>query len=180
MEMRAKWAMTRLSLWDLFYAVDMSIACAISYWVMTQVVSQIGSKESGLLGGMWATVATVFVFRDTQKTAWSAGIARLTATIVSFVLCLVYLWFLPFTVVGMAALIALGSLAMMLLNRRDDIVITGITTVVVMVVAALSPQDAWQQPFLRMVDTVVGIGVGIACKWLASFVYFRIADEPVR
>jgi len=32
MDMRAKWAMTRLSLWDLFYAVDMSIACAISNW----------------------------------------------------------------------------------------------------------------------------------------------------
>jgi hypothetical protein len=99
---------------------------------------------------------------------------------VSFALCLLYLWFLPFTIAGMAALIGLGTLAMMLLDRRDDIATTGITTVVVMVVAAISPQDAWHQPLLRLVDTVVGVGVGVACKWAASFLYFWIVGEPVR
>jgi len=177
--MSAKWTI-RLSSWDVVYAVDMAIACAISYWVITEALSSVAGKDSELLGGMWGAVATVFVFRDTRSHAWSAGIARLTATLVSFALCLFYLWFLPFNVGGMAILIGLGASAMMLLNRRDDIVTTGITTIVVMVVAALSPQDAWQQPLLRLVDTVVGVGIGIACKWLASFVYFRISGEPVR
>jgi len=180
MNVSAKSTKPRLSLWDIVYSVDMSVACAISYWIMTQVLSSATSKDNALLGGMWAAVATVFVFRDTRSHAWSAGIARLIATFVSLVLCLVYLWFLPFTVGGMAILIGLGALAMMLLHRRDDIVTTGITTVVVMVVAALSPRDAWHQPLLRMLDTVVGIGVGIACKWLASSLYFRITGEPVR
>jgi hypothetical protein len=40
-----------------------------------------------------------------------------------------------------------------------------------MVVAAMSPSDAWQQPLLRLVDTVVGIGVGVACKWVGSFLF---------
>src|SRR5262249_35569101 len=155
-------------------------ACAISYWVITEALSSVASKDSELLGGMWGAVATVFVFRDTRSHTWSAGIARLTATLVRVALCLLYLWFLQFNVGGLALLIGLGTLAMMLLNRRDDIVTSGITTIVVMVVAALSPQDAWQQPLLRLVDTVIGVGIGIACKWLASFVYFRISGEPVR
>ena len=92
------------------------------------------------------------------------------ATSVSVVLCLLYLWFFPFTVAGMAALIGLGTLAMMLLGRRDGIVTTG-TTVVIMVVAALSPVDAWHQPILRLVDTIVGIGIGVAFKWAASRLY---------
>jgi hypothetical protein len=62
---------------------------------------------------------------------------------------------------------------MMYLNRRDTIVTTGITTTVVMLGAALSPQDAWRQPLLRLGDTVLGVGVGVICKWIASFLYFR-------
>jgi hypothetical protein len=55
-----------------------------------------------------------------------------------------------------------------------------ITTAVVMVVAALSPQDAWHQPLLRLVDTVVGIAVGVSCKWIASFLFYRLFGEPAR
>lgn len=170
----------RLSSWDVFYALDMAVACAISYWIITQALVLIVNRDSDLLGGMWAAVATVFVFRTTREDSWSAGVARLIATSVSFALCLLYLWFLPFTVVGMAALIGIGALTMILLDRRDDIITTGITTVVVMVVAAISPLDAWHQPLLRLVDTVVGIGVGVAFKWAASQLYFRFVGEPVR
>ena len=99
---------------------------------------------------MWAAVATVFVFRDTRANSMSAGIARLIATCVSFALCLLYLLLFPFQPVGMAALIGVGTVVMMLLNRREDIVTTGITTAVVMVVAGMSPHDAWQQPLLRL------------------------------
>jgi len=75
----------RLSSWDVAYALDMCVACAISYWVITH-----------------------------------AGISILD---------------------------------------RD-------------LVAGITPQDAWHQPLLRLVDTVVGVGVGVACKWAASFLYF--------
>jgi hypothetical protein len=43
----------------------------------------------------------------------------------------------------MAVLIGIGTVAIALLGRRDDIVTTGITTAVVMVVAAISPENAW-------------------------------------
>jgi hypothetical protein len=55
-----------------------------------------------------------------------------------------------------------------------------ITTAVVLIVAANMPQDAWQQPLLRLMDTVVGVAVGIACKWIASFLFYRAMGAEVR
>jgi uncharacterized membrane protein YccC len=65
----------------------------------------------------------------------------------------------------MAALIGIGAVVMSLLGRLDDIITTGITTTVVMVVAAMSPSHAWLQPILRMIDTVVGVVVGLVGAW---------------
>jgi uncharacterized membrane protein YccC len=163
----------RLSSGDIIYAIEMSIACAISYWVITKGLTPFVDRASDFLGGMWAAVATVFVFRDTRANSMSAGIARLIATCVSFALCILYLFLFPFQPVGMAALIGVGTVVMMLLGRREDIVTTGITTVVVMVVAGMSPHDAWQQPLLRLLDTVIGIAVGIACIRIGSFLFVR-------
>jgi uncharacterized membrane protein YccC len=87
---------------------------------------------------------------------------------------------LPFHPAGLAALLGAGTLILMALGRRDDIVTTGITTTVVMVVAAMSPQDAWHQPLLRFADTVVGIAIGVTCKWIGSFLYFRCVGKPAR
>jgi uncharacterized membrane protein YgaE (UPF0421/DUF939 family) len=167
----------RLSSWDVAYALNMATACLITYWIMTHALSRFVYGPSDFLGGMWAVAATVFVYRETRLRSLSAGLARLIATCVSFALCLLYLLLFPFTPVGMAALIAIGTMAMALLGRRDDIVTVGITTVVVMVVAAMSPSDAWQQPLLRVVDTIVGIGVGVACKWVGSFLFYKYIGE---
>jgi hypothetical protein len=86
----------------------------------------------------------------------------------------------PVTGPGIAVVIGLGTTAMLLLGREDDIVTTGITTTVVLVVAAMIPEQAWQQPILRLFDTVVGIAVGVACKWCASYAFYRTIGEPVR
>src|SRR5271165_275417 len=161
----------KLTAWDVVYSLNMAIACLITYWLITHMLSGFVNQASDFLGGMWAVVAVVFVFRDTRARAISAGIARLIATCVSFALCLPYLLVFPFTPVGLAALLGIGTLIRAALGRRDDIVTTGITTTVVMVVAAKSPQDAWQQPLLRLVDTVVGIALGVACKWFGSYLF---------
>jgi uncharacterized membrane protein YccC len=167
----------KLSSWDVVYALNMAIACFMTYWIMTHSLSRFVDGPSDFLGGMWAVAATVFVFGETRVRSLSAGFAGLIATCVSCAMCLLYLLLFPFTAVGMAVLIAIGTMAMALLGRRDDIVTVGITTVVVMVVAAMSPSDAWQQSLLRLVDTIVGIAVGVACKWVGSFLFYRYIGE---
>ena len=160
--------------------MDTALACLISYSVIGSVLSPFVDRPDAFLGGMWATVATIFVFRETRADSLSAGMARLIATCVSFALCLVYLVILPFHPVGLVALVGIGAAVMMRLGRRDDIVTTGITTTVVMIAAAMSPHDAWRQPLLRLVDTVVGIAVGVACKWIGSFLFYRCVGRPAR
>jgi hypothetical protein len=46
-----------------------------------------------------------------------------------------------------------------------------------MVVAAMSPEDAWRQRVLRLADTMVGIAVGFACKWVGSFLFYMYIGE---
>ena len=133
--------MKKLNLWDVCYAADMAIACALSYAIITALLAPLADDPKRLLGGMWAVVATVFVFRDTRVKAWTAGMDRLIATCVSFALCLLYLLIFPFTGLGMAALIGLGTLVMILFGRQDDIATTGITTAVVLVVAGIQPGE---------------------------------------
>jgi uncharacterized membrane protein YccC len=171
----------KLSAWDIAYAVDMAIACLITYWIMVALHSRFSfGSSSEVVGTLWAIVSTVYVFRDTRANSLSASIGRVVATVVSFVLCLMYLLLFPFTAIGLVAVLACGTLVMMVLGRRDEIGLTGVTTAVVMLVAAVDTQDAWQQPLLRLMDTVIGIAVGMSCKWVASFVFFKIIGEEVR
>jgi len=84
------------------------------------------------------------VFRNMRGGSVSRRIIALIATGVSFALCLLYLIVFPFQPVGMAAVIGIGTVVMMLLGRREDIVPTGITSTVVMCRSNESPWNAWQ------------------------------------
>jgi uncharacterized membrane protein YgaE (UPF0421/DUF939 family) len=170
---------SKLSVWDITYAVDMAIACLITYAVMAFLLPRWGWPTTSV-GELWAVISTVFVYKDSRAHSLTAGLARLIATFVSFALCMIYLWLLPATIIGMAALIAIAVLLMMLIGRQDEMGLTAITIAVIMIVAADKPQEAELQPILRLVDTVVGIAVGVACKWINSFVFYRMTGEDVR
>jgi uncharacterized membrane protein YgaE (UPF0421/DUF939 family) len=131
----------------------LAISCAISYWLITHILAKAYSisRDDDLLGGMWAVVATIFVYRDSNVESVRSALSRMAATSVSFALCLIYLLIFPFYTWGMAALIGIGAIVVTTMGRSDDTVTTGITIAVVMVVAALSPHNAWRQPILRLV-----------------------------
>ena len=152
----------------ILYAFALAISCAISYWLTTHLLvhAYSVSHDDDLLGGMWAVAATVFVHRYSYEQSVHAALSRTAATSVSFVLCLVYLLMFPFHLWGLAALIGIGTVVVALIGRPDDTVTTGITTTVVMIVAALSPHEAWREPILRMVDTLIGIAIGIVAAWI--------------
>jgi len=93
-----------LSVGDVAYSANMAIASAISYWITTYALSGLVGSATDYLGWMWATVATIFVFRDTRMASLSAGTQRFMATCISFALCEIYFLIFPFKAVGMAAL----------------------------------------------------------------------------
>src|SRR5246127_3597509 len=162
-----------------FFNGGMTFAlCGLSYWLITHLLARVFSvsRADDLLGGMWAVVATVFVFRNSCEQSVRAALLRMAATSLSFVLCFIYLLLFPFHFLGMAALVGIGAVVMSLLGRPDDTITTGITTTVVMVVAAMSPSHAWHQPILRMIDTVVGVVVGV----LGGVIYSAVARMMLR
>ncbi|MGP0027426.1 MAG: FUSC family protein [Streptosporangiaceae bacterium] len=145
----------------------LAVACLITYELVTSALSRVYSlsRADDLLGGMWAVLATIFVLRDSFGKSVAAAVSRMSATFVSFALCLIYLAFLPFHPWALAVLVGASALAVMLAGRPGDAVTAGITPAVILVVAAVSPQHAWQQPILRLVDTVVGVAVGALAAW---------------
>jgi Fusaric acid resistance protein-like len=167
--------------------VVLAVACLVTYWLATHLLSRVHSvgRDDDLLGGMWAVLATIFVLRDSFGKSVAAAVSRMAATSVSFVLCLIYLAFLPFHAWALAVLVGASALAVMLLGRPGDAVTAGITTAVILVVAAVSPQDAWQQPILRLADTVIGVAVGAMAAWtgirIRRFLSARsVPSEPAK
>src|SRR5262245_36409831 len=169
----------KLSAWDVAYAIDMAIACLITYWVMNFLLPGWVAWHSTSVVVLWAMISAVFVYKDTRTHSLSAGISRLIATFAGFALCLIYLSLLPATTIGMGALIAIGALLMIIIGRRDETGLTAITIAVIMIVAASNPQDAWLQRLLRLVAILVAISVGLPCKWLALQVINTITGEQI-
>jgi len=155
----------------------LGLSCLISYWLATTILAHTHSGTADdLLGGMWAAIATVFVLRHSYHQSIAAALSRMSATLVSFALCLAYLAFLPFHAWALAVLIGLSALAATLIGRPEDAITAAITTTVVLVVAELSPHEAWQQPILRLADTAIGVAVGIAAAWTG----LRFIHRPSR
>jgi hypothetical protein len=153
---------------DVVESAVLAIACLATYLLTTRVLSRlyVESKPDELLGGMWAVIATIFVTRDSYQKSLSAAASRMGATAASFVICLVYLVFFPFHSWTLPILIGISALAVTLLGRPDAGITAAITTVVVMIVAALSPHEAWREPILRFADTAIGVAVGIVFAWI--------------
>jgi uncharacterized membrane protein YccC len=171
------WQPHKLSIRDVAFALDIGIACLITYWGAASLLPYITGKPTTPVGILWAVISAAFVYRNTRGQSWAAGLSRLIGTLISLVLCLAYLYLFTASAFGMAILIVTGTLVMMLLGRRDEIGLTAITTAVVMVVAAGDPDNARAQPVLRLLDTTVGIAVGVGCKWIASQLFDKIVGE---
>lgn len=168
---------------SVLHGMLLTVLCVISYQLITHLLPRVFSvsHDDDLLGGMWAIVATVFVYRYSYQESIGAALSRISATFLSFVLCFLYLLFFPSNIWGTAALIGVGAILMSWLKRYDDVITTGITTAVVMVVAAISPHHAWMQPILRVIDTLVGTAVGLIGALMTPRAALRppASDSPV-
>ena len=150
----------------------MVLSCLVTYGLITNVLAHdhFVSRDEDQMGGMWAVVATIFVFRESILESVRAALSRMLATLFSFALCFLYLLIFPFHVFGMIVLIWISSVILPLVGRSEDVITTGITTTVVLVVAGLNPGPGWMQPILRLLDTAVGIAVGLVAFWVGSVV----------
>jgi uncharacterized membrane protein YccC len=164
------------------HGLGLALACLISYLVTVDGLSSIHSlsPDDDLLGGMWAVIATVFVYRETHRQNIAAALTRSSATLISFALCLTYLTFFSFDPIGLAVVIGLGTFGLIAIGRDDEVITTGITSAVVLIVAAVTPHHVWQQAVLRIFDMAIGIAVGVCASWIALRVAEKRAVPPWR
>jgi uncharacterized membrane protein YccC len=169
-------ARRRFDIITLAHAVLIAASATASYTIVTEGLSAITTLDDGTdrLGGMWAAVATLFCFRDSYADSAKYALSRMSATLTSFVLCTIYLLLFPFSIYGIAVVLFLGAVTLIGLQRREDITTTSITTVVVLVVAGLATHDRWAQPLLRLLDTAVGVLIGLIAAKLATHVETRL------
>jgi len=147
----------------------LAVSCVCSYWVIVHVLPhKHGSDtETQLIGRIWTLISTIIVYRPSHQESMAAALSRALATIVGVALSLLYSLAFPFHLWGMAALIGLAALVLNLMGRSDEINVAGITIAVVLIVGSTSPVAAWKQPFLRLIDTLVGISIGLLASWFS-------------
>ena len=147
----------------------LAAACLLSYWVVVSLSALLPSSISSgdhIVGGAWSVIATIIVSKSTYRETAAAAVSRVYGTLVSMIICLIYLIFFPFHIWTMALLIGLSAFATALLRRPGDATAAAITTAVLIILSQLSPAHAWTQPILRLGDTVVGAAVGVAAAWI--------------
>jgi hypothetical protein len=68
-------------------------------------------------------------------------------------------------------LIGIGAAIAIIANHPEATITASITTTVIMVVAELSPREAWLQPIFRLADTFVGAVAAVAVAVSAQTLY---------
>jgi uncharacterized membrane protein YccC len=151
-------------------SVTLALACLASYSLVRYASAHIQSLSHGddQVAGLWAVIATAFVFRASEDESVTAAKTRVAATALSFALCFVYLLFLPSQTWGLPVLVGLSTFLLISLGQSGDVGVAAITIGAVMVISALGPHDPWKQPLIGAVATAVGIAVGVAASWLAN------------
>jgi uncharacterized membrane protein YccC len=159
----------------------LAVTCLVTYWIVTSLVYRMYSlsQADNRIGGLWAVLSAIFVLRGSYEQSVAAAVSRMSATLVSFALCLLYLAFLPYHLWAFAVLIGASALAVTVVGRPGDAITAAISTAVVMVSASISTEHVWQQPLLRLGDTFVGVAIGVLAAWLDLRV-FRDIRPPRR
>jgi uncharacterized membrane protein YccC len=151
----------------------LAVAVIVSWYLVVplgHVVLGQGNADAEI-GGMWAVVATAFVFSDQVRASSHSFTGRMVATVVSSGLCFTYLLVLPFTAWAIALVVGIGVLVLAALGLSAETVTTSITSAVVLVVAGLDGAGhGWEDPLIRVVTTLVGGLVGLAAAWGADAV----------
>lgn len=169
-------AATRITL---IHAIGLGFAAGLVYLLVGTLLSPVPgtSIDDDELGGMWAVVAVVVVFRETAKGITGASGARLAATVLGILLCLGYVLVFPFSAVGLGVLITVGTIVATLVGRPQDANTTGITIAVVLIAAHIAGDETWRIPVLRLADTAIGVVVGAAVAWVVVRLSGRVAER---
>jgi uncharacterized membrane protein YccC len=163
------------------YFVGLVAVVAACYAAISLVLGPLSVTVADLgLGRMWSVVAGVFVFHLASTETRRQGVVRISATLVSVLVCLGYLALAPTTWWGLSVVVAVSAAVPLVYGRRSDAVTAAITSTVILQVAATTHDVRTVIPLLRLLDTVVGTVVGLVVGALVAAVLHRERRDPRR
>jgi len=109
------------------------------------------------IGGLWSAISAIVVTQLSRKEALSSASLRVTGSAIGALTSAVYLSFLPFHPVGMAAAIFATVLICTAVQIPSHGRLAAITVVVVMVTASLDPRlNPLLNALLRLIESCIG------------------------
>ena len=130
------------------------------------------------IGGLWSAISAIVVTQLSRRDTLSSASLRILGSAIGALTSAVYLWFLPFHPLGMAAAIFITVLLCLSANIPSHAGLAAITVIVVMVTSSLDPRlNPGLNALLRLAESCIGTGVAVlaVALWPAD----RQADAEV-
>lgn len=114
------------------------------------------------IGGLWSAISAIVVTQLGRKEALSSASLRVTGSAIGALTSAIYLSFLPFHPLGMAAAIFATVLVCTAVQIPSHGRLAAITVVVVMVTGSLDPKlNPLLNALLRLIESCIGTGMAL-------------------
>lgn len=124
-------------------------------------------SASRWMGAMLSCTSLITVLQmPSYRESLRPGVMRVAGTFLGALLAYIYLKLLPFSVVGMLAMVFVLEMLCMIMNIYQNGRIATITLVIIMLVSQMTPSaDPLTNCLLRFFESAVGVGVGLMLRW---------------
>ncbi len=124
-------------------------------------------EPTAMVGGLWAVISGLIVSEPaTVKESIATARTRVTGSAIGCLFGAVYLLLFSFNPFTYALFIGIASLLCYLLNYGQHVKLAAITMSVVIVVSSVSQINPVKNALLRLIESCIGVGVGVLVSWL--------------
>ncbi|MGB3730032.1 MAG: FUSC family protein [Thermodesulfobacteriota bacterium] len=155
-----------------YITVAENIVIAISAYILGYYFTSFFDIGTSEIGGLWAVISGLVVIEGTRQGTLKSAKLRLIGSCIGALVSGIYLYFLPFSVVGFAVCIGIGAFICYLLRMPSHVKLTGITISVIMIVSIIiHDADPVMNAGLRFMESIIGALVAVSVATCVSFGY---------
>lgn len=155
-------------------AIQNALVSLAAYTVGYYFTGLFHSRSSNI-GGLWSLIAAIVVLQATTRDTWKSAVLRVLGTLIGAILGGLYLYFFPFTPVGMAVSIGLTVLLCQALNVPDHGRLAAITVALIMVISSGNSElSSFTNAALRFIESLIGAAIAV----IAVLLWPKIKAAP--
>lgn len=126
-------------------------------------------EPTSLVGGLWAVISAIIVLESSHTATFSSAKFRLIGSFMGAILSGIYLYFFPFSIIGLTATIGVGVILCYIIGISQSIKLTGVTIAVVVIVATLEHQlHPFMNAGLRFMECAIGTAAAVLVALIAD------------